>query len=487
MASNELAIRFTETKYATKNEVAKELKTSLVDTFWHNILAYRSNFNHYLSLKSIDKNMFVYCGCQSMDSLMASIEGKIQRINEEFSRVCADPKDKKYFVNNNIVKSLKAVADKNDLEVTEPYIRSLLNDELKEVAASHQVLVNYLNTLRYASRKYTSEIDDNYLADLFQKFNNVDEITVYYRNKEDTNRENRVIIDRIYTCAPIHLIDNMMNHLFGFITGFTLSSVVKALIVYFYLNYIRPFNSYSDELAMLMMKSILAHEGFGEAAMVIPFESLMRNNEDIGKLFADVQKTNDVTYFVRYMGKLMEKICDDTLDDLANLNAEILKKDYYVEDEQPVEDAPQEQVTYTEPTTIIEEPSPIIENKVEEVKQPVVQQISKPVEEEKPQKVEVRYVKQELAVSYIPPALDEKEAYRLEVHLREMDPSLKKGEAKFYARHCVVGKKYTIQQFKKYIGCAYETARTSMDHLADLGYYRKEQVKNKFVYSPIPR
>ena len=481
MASNELAIRFTENKYATKNDVAKELKTSLVDTFWHNILAYRSNFNHYLSLKSIDKNMFVYCGCQSMDALIKNIENKIRRINEDFSRICADPRDRKYFIDKNIVKSLKAVANKNDLEVTEPYIRSLLNDELKEVAASHQVLVNYLNTLRYASRRYRAEIDDNYLADLFQKFNNVDEITVYYRNQEDTNRENRVIIDRIYTCAPVHLIDNMMNHLFGFLTGCTLSVGVKALIVYFYLNYIRPFNSYSDELAMLMMKSILAHDEFGDAAMIIPFEFLMRNTEDVGKLFADVQKTNDVTYFVNYMGKIMDKLCDETLDDLANLSAEILRKDYYVEDEQPKEEIPSPQVTYTEPTRIIEEP-------VQEVKQEQPSKvIEKPLEEEKPQKVEVRYVKQELAVSYIPPALDEKEAYRLEVHLREMDPSLKKGEAKFYARHCVVGKKYTIQQFKKYIGCAYETARTSMDHLADLGYYRKEQVKNKFVYSPIPR
>ena len=118
MASNELAIRFTENKYATKNEVAKELKTSLVDTFWHNILAYRSNFNHYLSLKSIDKNMFVYCGCQSMDSLMASLESKIQRINEEFSRVCADAQDRKYFVNQNIVKSCKRQYKEKEVEVT---------------------------------------------------------------------------------------------------------------------------------------------------------------------------------------------------------------------------------------------------------------------------------------------------------------------------------------------------------------------------------
>ena len=33
MAGNDLAMRFTEDKYATKNEVARELKISSVDTF----------------------------------------------------------------------------------------------------------------------------------------------------------------------------------------------------------------------------------------------------------------------------------------------------------------------------------------------------------------------------------------------------------------------------------------------------------------------
>jgi predicted transcriptional regulator len=50
-----------------------------------------------------------------------------------------------------------------------------------------------------------------------------------------------------------------------------------------------------------------------------------------------------------------------------------------------------------------------------------------------------------------------------------------------------MGKFYTIQQFKKAEGVVYETARTSMDNLAKRGYYRREQVKNKFVYTPISK
>ena len=86
-----------------------------------------------------------------------------------------------------------------------------------------------------------------------------------------------------------------------------------------------------------------------------------------------------------------------------------------------------------------------------------------------------------------PPVLDEKQAARLEEHLLESNVMMKKGEAHFYARHCTIGMNYTIAQFKKEVGCAYETARSSMDNLVLLGYYRKEPYKNKFIYMPVKK
>jgi len=72
---------------------------------------------------------------------------------------------------------------------------------------------------------------------------------------------------------------------------------------------------------------------------------------------------------------------------------------------------------------------------------------------------------------------------RLERHIRESDPSLSRAQAYFYARHCTMGKYYSINDFKEVTGCAYETARTSMEHLANSGYYRKEKFKtNLFIH-----
>ena len=43
-----------------------------------------------------------------------------------------------------------------------------------------------------------------------------------------------------------------------------------------------------------------------------------------------------------------------------------------------------------------------------------------------------------------------------------------------------------IEQFKKEEKTVYETARTSMEDLANRGFYRKLQIGKKFVYTPIP-
>ena len=73
-----------------------------------------------------------------------------------------------------------------------------------------------------------------------------------------------------------------------------------------------------------------------------------------------------------------------------------------------------------------------------------------------------------------------------EDNLLELYPTLKKGQAEFYSKHCTLGKYYTIGMYKKENDCAYETARTSMDNLASLGFYKKENIRNKFVYTPNP-
>ena len=503
MASNELAIRFTEGKYATKSEVAKELRMSMIDTIWSNILSYRSTFNRYLTIRSIEKNQLVVCYCPSVNALVNSADMKLIRLMKEYSHLNINNGDLYRFEDECLIRSLMLLAKEHELEVTENYVRSLIHGDIKEPSPSMRLLTRYLEALKYIKKAYVNPINVDFLAELYSRLLGTSELTSFYRSTEDTNRENRVLIDRVYTSAPVPLIERMMEELFTFLNNTTLTAASKASVAYYYINYIRPFASFSDEIALLVAKAILAHDDLGEAGVLLPLESLLsENQEEIARLFVEVQRTSDITYFLVFALKHVEKKCDELLDLIVNIKSLAMRNDFYRQDEikpsepvttfsQRVEqpslfDAVQEEVRPAPaPAPVVVEPTP----EPAPAPAPVVEQPK--VEEAKPQ-VQVavqpeKEVQETIAVSYIPPALDEKQALRLEQHLLELDPSLRKHEAHFYARHCTLGKSYTIAQYKRMIGCVYETARTAMDHLVELGYYRKDSSNKKFIYTPIPR
>ena len=503
MAGNDYAMRFTEDKYATKLEVGRELKVSSVDPFWSNILSYRSHFYHYLTIRTIEKNMLLFCGCPAINSCVNNLEVKLIRVNRECAMLVPNSKEARnvdYTFKKEIINLLNEC---EQLGVGEDFIANVLRGEVVSAIPNNMLLVNYLNALNYIKRAYVNPIDEDFLAELYAKLLGTEELTTFYRNSEDRNPENRVLIDRVYTSAPVTLIGTMMNSLFTFISSSTLPTSLKAMITFFYINYVKPFAKYSEEVALLMAKAVLAHEAFGDAVVTLPLERLLvLPREESARIYVEVQKTADVTYFIDYVYRYLNKYCDSFLDDMAKAKVSEMREDFYqVDEDKEIEEVEIPEEPHVETIDLFassdeaekEEPKaefkvvPPVEEKVEYKPEPQVE--ARPAEVEMPKKktVKVTYVQEELAVAYIPVALDEKQAVLLEQDLLERDPELKKGEAKFYARHCTKGKKYTIAQYKKSLRCAYETARTSMDHLAELLYYRKEKIKNKYVYIPVER
>ena len=490
MAGNDLAMRFTEDKYATKNEVARELKITSVDTFWANILAYRSSFYHYLSIRTIEKKMFLFCGCPAVNALVNNLEMKLIRVNREYGMLSPQSKATRFLAQSFERKILNVLNEAEQLQVGDDFIDSVLRKEVVSAIPSNILLVNYVNALNYIKKAYVNPIDEDFLASLYAKLLGTEELTEFYRSNDDRNPENRVLIDRIYTSAPYNLIDGMMNSLFTFIGTSTLSSSLKAIIVYFYINYVKPFAKYSEEIAVLMAKAVLAHEAFGETVVDLPLEQMMLlSSEEIARIYVEVQKTADVTYFINYASRHLSQYFEGFLDDIANSKVNEMRQDFYQVDEkvEEIEVPVTEEENKVETIDLFAASEPVEEEKELEPQVAPIKEEVPQVEQPKKKTIKVTYVQEELAVAYIPVALDEKQAVLLEQDLLERDPELKKGEAKFYARHCTKGKKYTIAQYKKSLRCAYETARTSMDHLAELLYYRKEKVKNKYVYIPVEK
>jgi len=484
MANSDLAVRFTENTYSTKQDVSRELKMSLIDNIWSNILSYRSAFNQYLSIKSIDQKSYVLCNCPSINNKVNLCDGKFIRLMTEYLSLNSDYGEDKFINSKIISQSLRNIGRKYEIDVSDDYLNGIIDGTIVEYNQINKMLKQYFDAVTFVKNNYTSPLDIDFLADLYSKVSGNNNLVKFYRNKDDHAAMNRVLIDRIYTCAPYQHIEPMMNQLFSFISSSTLSKVNKAIIAYYYVNYIHPFDEYSDEIALLIAKYVLANGGLAEAGAIFPIEELLvKNQETLSKISVEVQKTNDITYFVNYVVGIFDKKCDELLDIFANRKADALKANLYPEDKpetekpknEPIkEEIAVEAVLETKEEEHIEE-TKIVEPKIE-------------VKKETPAKVKVQEVQEEIAVSYVPAALDEKQAYRLEQNLLESYPEMKKGEARFYSRHCTLGKFYTIEQYKKCIGCVYETARTSMEHLVKMGYYSKQLVNNKkFVYTPIRR
>lgn len=398
MANNELGIRFTEEKYATKNEVARDLRITAIDSFWSNILNYRAQYNRYLTLKTVDRDLISLCCCSSINALIFNVENKILCLNREFARVYSDAKA---FQNTKV--------------------------SLCKRISALGVLPKYIDVLGYIESNFNNVNGEDYLADLFSKLTDITEITHYYRTDDSVTKEKTALVDRIYKCAPSKLIEPMMNDLFVFSNDKTLSSITKFALIYFYMIYIRPFDKNYKELAMAYAKSILAKDSLGELAIILPLEEILFDDSNLDAMIIETQKSLDFTYFVKSFLEKLLAFVEGFIQSFKNMSCT---------------------------------PTPFTNTKVEYAQNTVV-------------------------------TISEKESAtvlnKIEDELLKSNPNLKKKEAHFYSRHREIGKSYSIADYKKFNRCVYETARTSMDHLAELGYYEKIQIKNKFVYKTIER
>ena len=480
MANNDLAMRFTENVYATKQQVSRELKISMIDGVWDKILSYRSLFYRYLSIKGIDKNQFRVCLCPTVSSKLNEVENKLSRALNEYNKLSPVNSDLQHFRQLYYIKCLQNIGVSSMLISDEDRIKDVINGQSRE---PNSELARYFSALQYISLKHVNKVDVDFFAELYSRLVGDSELTYFYREKDFEDINSSSVISRVYKSAPHVLIEQMMDGLFNFVENSNLSVVSKALIAYYYIRFVQPFNNFNKEIAVLYAKAILAHYSLGEFACFFPLETFLNENEVyVQKIFDEVQQTSDVTYFLTFGLELVDKEAGKVLDALAEYSSQIIKNDFYQLDEEPKE----EFVT----STLIEEPKP--EPKVEPapVKE-VVRPAPAPVaEEKKPEPKPAPAPAPQatgLAVSFIPEELDEKTAQRLERHLLELDVRLKKGQAYFYARHCTLGMFYTIEQYKKATKCVYETARTSMDKLVEFGYYEKQLVGKKFVYTPIKR
>lgn len=475
MATNNLAVRFTDETYASRLEVAKALGTNLIDSIWYQILSYRRGFAHILSLTDVNKTPYSVTLTSNLLTKSEYIETRFSKVLEEYDELKEESIEKATLKNDMYKSELRYLAKMKGIIINDVALDNIVKG--RNINLLYAPLVNYFAAIKKIEDESCGEIDESLLANYLETLNGGGELLSFYRTSEISIPSQKVLINREYAGAPVSQIEGMMDIVLRFINDQTVNVAIKIASILYMIDYIKPFDSFNEEVGIIMAKCLLKKSLMQKSAAILPLENIFVENKiALNNAAKESQKSKDLTYYVNEVFKSFELAATTVLDRAVQVSRDATEKAFFEEQEEVKEEQPQIQVT----PSYAEESVYVVPSVTQGVVTPIVAP-SKPKAKAEPAnnepKVNVRVFQE----------LDEKALNRAAEDLLESDPTLRPGQAHFYVRHCTLGKYYTIQQYKKAEGCVYETARTSMDNLARGGYYRREQVKNKFVYTPISK
>ena len=472
MPTQDIGIRWSEEKYATKDEVRDAYNMSMIDNIWKQIIDYRRLYTKTLDLHNIDRTPYMIVVTQAIQLKVASVERRLSRILVKTHDMKAYGKE--LFAKRRYAKTIEVLDSNYKTNISQEMVSHLLDEDLSTIPSQYSLIYNYIRTLKYyASGHYTDIIDYRLLESILKQIQGVsfDNLTLEKEYREEEIETSHYYQNNyVYKAAPIERIADMIDELCNFVRESDLSPVIKAIVANYYLNYVKPFDYLNEEANALFAKICLGHFDFDEASMYLNFEKIVFDtDEKLNKISVECQKTLDLTYYVNYILDLLDEDLKDILDEIVLTERDEIKN---------------EQIDLSEDeglnakSTVEEEAKPSERS---------VAVMARPVEFVKLQEPSPYIGESNVALPVFPAGLKEQDVEGIVTNLLEVYPYLKRTQAHFYARHCTIGKHYTISQFKKEENVAYETARTSMDFLAENGFYSKTKVRNKFVYSPVPR
>jgi Fic family protein len=523
MAEKIWAVQYTDESYLTKAEVSQAMGTSLIDGYWNDIIEYRKKGLVSLPFRSITNTPFYLAGANP------AIRGKIEAFEAKEShfldmmKKMVDPKLEEQAQRVCLLACLKAVNSIENAQMSELSLKALLNGTYQENNPFHKPILDYSDALKSClNGSLNVRLSDDFVGEALAKCLGVSELTSFYRTFDFDNSIKRVehMYNADYAYAPFGFIETLMGEFSTFLRSSSVSPFLKAAMALYYFDYIKPFEKMNDEMGSLVAKAVL-YSSLGSEAMLLPYEVCLLKNPRFKTYALEAQRTGDLTYLTLYFISVLEPLLDSLSEDIKAIRIEPFRKEFETlspEEKAAAPVAPSapkktEQLSIfpnEEPTVVaVEKPAPAPAKPVEQPKPapevtpvatptPVVEEkvAPKPVEAPAPKVEAVTPIPKiapeemgegtgEVSLSKPENALSEKEVKEYVQYLLETNPSLNKNQASFLANHCTLGRYYTIQQFKKFTRCAYETARTSMDKLANEHYYEKKQVKNKFVYTPL--
>lgn len=418
---NEEGSKFTDTYYATRDEIERTYNTTNVTDILRRVKDYRSYYDYETPLRTYSDSFYSLCLTRSLLAKAYALERKL--VLDERLFFSLKQADQSLLTKDYKLSALIATSRNSGLKPHEATLRKIVDNSLSAIPQDLFII-------------------DAYSA-AFDKFQEVEEIslsTIYSINKT-------LILDD--ETAPVKLrtslIENLNNplkqaepdkvphllqSLLDTLKDEEIPLLLRALIIIYFFTACRPFEFSNEETSAILAKSFLASNGV-RLAYLLDFESLAFSKSDlVFKRLVACQDNDDLTY-----------ACFSFLPYLIN----------------------QEEALHNKLLSIKNNPTTTEET----IKQD-------------------GNVTGERALPIFPLSIDQEEAKETADKLMKIYPALKRKQAHFYSTHCTIGLYYTVNDFKEYEKTVYETARTSMDDLANKGFYKKSKLNNKFIYSPIP-
>ena len=464
MADNTLPIRFSEESYSTRAEVAESLGTNLIEPIWVTILSYRKQYRKQLNLFDITKVPFTIAYMPKIVEKIEALEESISQYIVNFGGLQPGSVSQYTVFRDVVIHELKMIAKVNKINVNDVALNNIY--EYKNTESLYEPLHRYFAALTHLEKNPNEKFNLSTIRSYYSIISGKDLEESFYRKDEINTAGQRLLVDREYAGAPTQEIPWLMDNLINYVNNSKDSFVTKVAVASYMIAYIKPFEKYNYEMSAILTKLIVSLSDVESAAAYIPLEAIILDEKGtLASVSREIQRSRDLTYELSRVIDIFSSALDVVMDKIGQVTITAVKNSYTFGES--TEDFEKE-FGFT-PSEQIIEPKKEEQPKVEVVKprehKPIVVIEREPVEE----------------------GPSDKQLKRMAENLLEEDPLLKKKQAHFYVRHCTKGKYYTIQQFKKCEGTVYETARTSMDNLARLGYYKREQVKNKFVYTPIDK
>lgn len=518
MAVNEKVKELCNDIYATQDDVKRLLKTPLISGLWRQIIDYRNEFKKPLGLKHTNDQTLSVCYTPTIADRINNIERKLNSNNIAFLRL-RNALSETYFLRESFHQILGTICRNNNLVDNDFVLDAVIDLREESISSEYKILTNYYKCINYIYESPREDIDENTIGNLFQILQGSEDLTEYYRSKDIRASMDDMASNRPFIGVPVRRIEELVDQLLNFTQYGDCGLFVKAVATFYYFVFIKPFDDHNEEIACLLFKKILAYNDVDSYAACIPVEKIISDPNKLREVFNNVQRDYDLTYLVVYFLDLLEDVLEDSgklittsqqvevkqdlyqADEVENENKSLIEKPHQedlfniLSEENDKEKEPEPEFNYEEAMKGVEEdiknaqelksidPKELVEHYIEKIDR---NKESKKTEEAfEPKKSEVK--NNEGLSMNVPTTLTDEEAQNFAERLSEMDPRLSKGQAKFLSKHCSVGFNYTVDQYKKEIGCAYETARTSMNELVELGYYEKKLFRKKFIYTPLNR